>query len=172
MPSPLLRPLWVLVIAVAAGLGAAIFLLSGSGDREVTASWPPSEDGTLFLRTDYEREDRWNALLHSIRTPSAEGFLASISIVRDPSFAGFTEEEIRRRAKEQNGSFLVLVADAMAQANDGFPVLVVDTSGEDRPSFRVAAKCLWAVENNLSLANMDWEEFAESVDADGIYRGC
>jgi hypothetical protein len=30
---------------------------------------------------------------------------------------------------------------------------------------------LWAVENNLSLANMDYEEFAEAVDAQGIFRG-
>jgi len=27
------------------------------------------------------------------------------------------------------------------------------------------------VENNLSLANMDFEEFADSVDADGVFRG-
>jgi hypothetical protein len=66
----------------------------------------------------------------------------------------------------------VLGADAVAQANDEFPILVVDTSGEDRPSFRVTARCLWAVENNLSLANMDWEEFAASVDPDGVYRDC
>jgi uncharacterized protein DUF6924 len=30
---------------------------------------------------------------------------------------------------------------------------------------------MWGVENNLSLANMDFEEFADSVDADGVFRG-
>jgi hypothetical protein len=28
-----------------------------------------------------------------------------------------------------------------------------------------------SIENNLSLANMDFEEFAESADKDGIFRG-
>jgi hypothetical protein len=27
------------------------------------------------------------------------------------------------------------------------------------------------VENNLSLANMDFDEFADAVDADGVFRG-
>jgi len=27
------------------------------------------------------------------------------------------------------------------------------------------------VVNNLSIANMDWEEFAGSASADGIFRG-
>src|SRR5688500_11707496 len=42
-----------------------------------------------------------------------------------------------------------------AQEDDAFPILVVDTVGQGRQSFRVAGRCLWAVENNLSLANMD-----------------
>jgi hypothetical protein len=28
-----------------------------------------------------------------------------------------------------------------------------------------------AIENNLSIANMDFEDFADSVDADGVFRG-
>jgi hypothetical protein len=28
------------------------------------------------------------------------------------------------------------------------------------------------VENNLSIANMDWEDFAGEVGGDGVYRGC
>jgi hypothetical protein len=30
---------------------------------------------------------------------------------------------------------------------------------------------MWSVENNLSLANMDFDEFADAVDAAGIFRG-
>jgi hypothetical protein len=29
---------------------------------------------------------------------------------------------------------------------------------------------MWAVENNLSIANMDYDEFAAAVDEDGIFR--
>ncbi|MFD7408547.1 DUF6924 domain-containing protein [Streptomyces sp. NPDC059866] len=34
----------------------------------------------------------------------------------------------------------------------------------------VASK-LWSVENNVSLANMDWEEFVDAAEADGVFRG-
>jgi hypothetical protein len=34
----------------------------------------------------------------------------------------------------------------------------------------VAAE-LWSIENNLSGANMDFEEFAHAVDDDGVFRG-
>jgi hypothetical protein len=30
---------------------------------------------------------------------------------------------------------------------------------------------LWSVEINLAIANMDFEEFAENTDADGVLRG-
>jgi hypothetical protein len=39
-------------------------------------------------------------------------------------------------------------------------------------TFRVVPSAMWCVQNNLSLANMDWEELAESVDDDGLFRVC
>jgi len=38
-------------------------------------------------------------------------------------------------------------------------------------TFRVIPSEMWSVQNNLSLANMDWAEFADSTDEDGIFRG-
>lgn len=29
---------------------------------------------------------------------------------------------------------------------------------------------LWGIENNLSIANMDFDEFADAVDEDGVFR--
>jgi uncharacterized protein DUF6924 len=30
---------------------------------------------------------------------------------------------------------------------------------------------LWSVDNNLNIANMDWEDFADTLDLSGIFRG-
>ncbi|MFF0717196.1 DUF6924 domain-containing protein [Micromonospora sp. NPDC003816] len=38
-------------------------------------------------------------------------------------------------------------------------------------TFRVVPSEMWSVQNNLTIANMDWEDFAENVDGDGIFRG-
>jgi len=50
------------------------------------------------------------------------------------------------------------------------PILCIDPSAPQN-ILRVVPSELWGIENNLSLANMDWEEFAGSVAADGIFRG-
>ena len=133
---------------------------------------PSGQDLTPLLRTDGTRPDRWSALLACIETPTDLGFQAYVAVLTDPELEGLTEEEIGRLPRADNAMRFVLVADELAQADDDFPILVVDISGEGRPSFRVTCKCLWAVQNNLWLANMDWEEFSEATDADGVYRGC
>jgi hypothetical protein len=51
------------------------------------------------------------------------------------------------------------------------PVLVVDLSQEPGRTFRVIPGQMWGVENNLSLANMEFSEFADNVDPDGVFRG-
>ncbi|MGC4896997.1 DUF6924 domain-containing protein [Micromonospora sp. DT31] len=37
--------------------------------------------------------------------------------------------------------------------------------------FRALPRQVQAIQNNLSLANMDYIEFATSVGADGVFRG-
>ena len=133
---------------------------------------PSGESFTPLLRTDHTRPDRWAALLACIETPTKQGFRAYVAVLTDPKLEGMTEQEIRRLPRANDAERFVLVADGLAQADDDFPILVMDMSGEGRPSFRVACKCLWAVQNNLSLANMDWEEFSAATDPDGVYRGC
>jgi hypothetical protein len=133
---------------------------------------PSGESETPLLRTDASQPDRWAALLAAIRTPNADGFVAYVSVATDAALDGLDEPAIRRLPRDANSAGFVLVADAEAQAGDEFPILVVDLSGEDRPSFRVAARCLWSVQNNLSIANLDWANFTDYLGADGVYREC
>jgi hypothetical protein len=51
------------------------------------------------------------------------------------------------------------------------PVLVVDLCEQPGRTFRVIPREMWGVENNLSIANMDYDDFANSADADGVFRG-
>jgi hypothetical protein len=41
----------------------------------------------------------------------------------------------------------------------------------DRTPFRCVSPELWDVENNLSIGNMDWEEFVSEIGHDGVFRG-
>ena len=50
-------------------------------------------------------------------------------------------------------------------------VTVVDRYGVPGRSFRVVLPEVWGVENNLRLANMDFEDFLRAVGSDGVFRG-
>ncbi|WP_432423041.1 DUF6924 domain-containing protein [Streptomyces pseudovenezuelae] len=66
---------------------------------------------------------------------------------------------------------LLVLADSATFASPECPLLVLDLRGEQGRCVRVVAAELWSIENNLSGANMDFEEFADAVDDDGVFRG-
>jgi hypothetical protein len=48
---------------------------------------------------------------------------------------------------------------------------VVDLHRQRGRTFRAIPSQIRAIENNLSLANMDFAEFADNAGADGVFRG-
>ncbi len=54
----------------------------------------------------------------------------------------------------------------MAQSEH--PVLAIDEQGR---SFRALPETVQAIDNNLSIANMDFHEFADAIDGTGVFRG-
>jgi hypothetical protein len=51
------------------------------------------------------------------------------------------------------------------------PVLVLDLFDLSSQAFRALPSAVQSIENNLSISNMDFEEFAGAVDEDGVFRG-
>ncbi|MBO3741836.1 DUF6924 domain-containing protein, partial [Actinoplanes flavus] len=78
---------------------------------------------------------------------------------------------------------VAFLVDAKTLTHPDRPILVVNLydyvegledqgKGPQRgATFRVVPSEMWSVQNNLTISNMDWEEFAENVDGDGIFRG-
>ena len=106
-----------------------------------------------------------------MRQTSDEGFTASLDCVSDRQFDGLTVEQLVALAAQGGNRTFAFIADRMTLASPEFPVLVVDLYDEPGRTFRVIPGEMWGVENNLSIANMAYHEFAESVDPDGIFRG-
>jgi hypothetical protein len=137
------------------------------------------EWGPLLVRTDFSDHDAWQAVRDEAVGESDEGFSAGVEPVSDPDWDGAGWEAVKAAAPVGDyGPNVLFIADAITCASPEHPILVVDLlSPEEYPEaagrtpFRCIASRLWSVENNLSLANMDWEEFADAVDADGVFRG-
>jgi hypothetical protein len=127
----------------------------------------------VLVRTWFGDEDAWQRLVTDVQTPSEDGFLATVTFVDDAAFEGMTAEGLA--AAQADSSFVSFLADELALSSDGYPIPAVwvfrGTSELEHQPFRVVATELWGVENNINLRNMDWDDFARSVDDDGIFRG-
>jgi len=129
----------------------------------------PEAGHSLLVRTDHGDDAAWEALCAAVREPVGE-FRAYVTTISDPAHDIASIDEIVRLASGSDRTFL-FVADHAALSDPEHPVLVVDLLDQPGRTFRVIPSEAWSVENNLSLANMDFDEFAIAVDERGVFRG-
>jgi len=131
----------------------------------------PSTRESLVLRTDFSDTAAWQKICQTIQQPQTEDeFRANVECISDPAFTGSSVENIVSLSTGSERTFVFLV-DSEALSNPQHPILVVDLYRQPGRTFRVIPSEMWGVENNLSLANMDFDEFANAVDEDGVFRG-
>jgi hypothetical protein len=130
----------------------------------------PATAQTLVLRTDFADDAAWSVVRDAIRTPVG-GFQAYVDFVSDPAYAGATVEQLVACAAEGPRRSFFFIVDRLTMSDAEHPVLVVDLYDAPGRTFRVIPSEAWGVENNLSLANMDFDEFADAADADSVFRG-
>ncbi len=140
---------------------------------------------TLLVRTDFTDDDAWDQIQHDAETReyAPDGFRACFERVSDPQWAGAAWEAVKAAAPvNDEGPSVLFIADSITFASPEHPILVVDLGDKilsvaefpeiaDRTPFRCIPSELDSVEGNLSLGNMDWEEFADAVSNDGVFHG-
>jgi tetratricopeptide (TPR) repeat protein len=132
----------------------------------------PTTENTLVLRTDFSDEPAWKSLCAAIQEPDEEfGFTANVDFVSDPKYDGLTADQLPSLLSEDSPLSFVFIIDRLALSHPDHPILVIGLQDKPGRTFRVISSALWEVENNLSIANMGFEEFASAVDQDGIFRG-
>lgn len=138
--------------------------------QNASMSTLPDTSYALVLRTDFSDDAAWDAVCRASTAPSPDGFSANVTFVSDPAFADLTAEQITALPRVAYRRFVFLV-DHVTITHSEMPVLVVDLLHEPGRWFRVVPTEMWSVENNLSIANMDFFEFADHADTDGVFRG-
>lgn len=136
----------------------------------------PLPNGSVLVRTWFGGGAAWERLVSQAEAPTAEGFVANVTCVDDRAYSGLTAEGlVELHADRANVSF---IADERTLTDPESPILAVLVSRFDfgveasqlRP-FRVIPSELWSVEVNIDIANMDWWDFTENTDDDGVFRG-
>ncbi len=138
----------------------------------------PQTENALVLRTDFSDDGAWESICAAIREPwyldvvwEVSEIRANVDFVSDPAYDGIDLQQVLSLIPEDWTHGFIFVVDQLALSHPDHPVLVIDLFSERGRTFRVVPSEMWAVENNLSLANMDFRDFADAVDPDGIFRG-
>lgn len=125
----------------------------------------------LVVRTDFSDSDTWDAIVSAIRRPTVEDFSAVVELVDDAAYRDLTKARLLDLVPEGDTRPFLMIVDAVAFRDPEHPVLVVDLRREPGREFRAVPGAVQSIENNLSIANMDFAEFADAVDTDGVFRG-
>jgi hypothetical protein len=132
----------------------------------------PQSQAALVIRTDFSDHQAWEAIGAAILQLTEEGFGAQVEFVDDAAYRGVTKEQLLDLVPDgDERPFFLMIVDEVTVRSPEHPVLVVDLWHESGREFRAVPAAVQSIENNLSIANMDFAEFADAVDKDGIFRG-
>jgi hypothetical protein len=132
----------------------------------------PQSQAALVIRTDFSDQEAWDAIGAAILQLTEEGFGAQVEFVDDAGYRGATKDQLLDLVPEgEERPFFLMIVDAATVRSPEHRVLVVDLWREPGREFRAVPAAVQAIENNLSIANINFAEFADAVDEDGIFRG-
>ncbi|MFN7769618.1 MAG: DUF6924 domain-containing protein [Planctomycetaceae bacterium] len=146
------------------------------------------DNGPWVVRTDFSNETAWRDLKQAISAPHREPgtdleFLAHVQFVEQQRYGGLKVEALVRELPADYPCEFLFVADAETFRSPERPIVVVGfaSAGEtddgvqrvrgELQTFRAIPATIQSIENNLSIANMDYADFANSVQADGVFHG-
>jgi hypothetical protein len=132
----------------------------------------PESDIYLLVRTWFGDETAWRQLQAVIDEGSDEGFSANVEYVDDRTWDGFSVTALEAvHPNRESGWDVMYVADQRAVTEPAHPLLVVRVGSTVDAPFRCRADLLYEIDANLSLANLDWDDFASDMDESGVYGG-
>jgi hypothetical protein len=138
-----------------------------AGDPDAVVA-PPMD--AVVIRTDFSDQAAWEAVRKTISTP-VDGLRAYVQFVDEREHDGLTGDRLRAVLTNRSAHTFAIVADRMTMAHPEHPLRVVDLTSADARAFRALPAQVASIENNLSVANMDFGDFADTVATDGIFRG-
>ncbi|MFD5098619.1 DUF6924 domain-containing protein [Streptomyces albidochromogenes] len=131
----------------------------------------PDDLTSLVLRTGFGDEGAWDAVRAALDAAGGHPHATYVSELR---FAGVEVQALvaEEAAADEDGQIIYMfLADATTMKEPGHPLLAVDLSEEPGRTFRVPARWFPDISANLSIANMDFAEFADAVDGSRTFRG-
>ena len=134
----------------------------------------PNPENPTVLRTDFSDQIKWETVCRAILKPIRYLFIkfkANVAFMDDIAYQNASIKKIMAITSKHYDHSFIIVADKQTMTTPDSLVLVVDLWDTPGRTFRTTPDQIQGIENNLSLANMDFFEFADHVDEDGVFRG-
>src|SRR5574341_1101103 len=134
----------------------------------------PQTENAPVLRTDFSNQTAWEKICVEILKPVRVSIFragANVSFIDDVEFADITKEQLLKAIPSDYNHTFIIVVDHRAIAQPDHPLLIINLFEMSGNEFRAIPSKIQGIENNLSIANMDFEDFARHVDSNGVFRG-
>ncbi len=131
----------------------------------------PDDLTSLVLRTDFSADAAWDAVRDALDATYAH---PNATYVSDPRFAGVSVQMLideEAAAEDDDKVIYVFLTDETTMTDPSHPLLAVDLYDEPGRTFRVPARWYSEISANLSIANLDFADFADAADGSGMFRG-
>lgn len=138
----------------------------------------PLTEAMAVIRTDFSDQATWEAVRAAIAEldddGDVSGYMHAPQFLDDEAYRDLSVEQILALIPDGYESPLLAVVDKTTITSPEMPIVLIDLNElneEYGRTMRVIPAELPSIEVNLSLANMDFFEFADSADEDGVFRG-
>jgi hypothetical protein len=135
----------------------------------------PSTHAPPLIRTDFTSDQVWDEIKADVERVTPEGFQAWIVFLEDRGLEGLGDDALAERMPRDYPSGyqhpVVFIVDRVTITDPERPILVISSYDEHPGRFRCLPSTVQAIQNNLTLANLDFVDFAGAVDGDGVFRG-
>jgi hypothetical protein len=132
----------------------------------------PETENPLILRTDFSNQVAWETIRAAVLKPvGIFGFRANVEFIDDREYTDITTDQLLGLVPKNYAHTFIMLVDRITVSLPDHPLLIIDLYEGSGREFRAIPSQIQGIENNLSIANMDFEEFAEAVDEDGVFRG-
>jgi hypothetical protein len=98
-------------------------------------------------------------------------FFAYVEFIDNADFRDLTVEELIECVPDHYSHTFLFVVDKTATRAPEFHILVADLDDERGRTFRAIPSQIQTIQNNLSICNTGFSEFADDVEEDGVFRG-
>jgi len=133
----------------------------------------PPEWHVLVVRTDFSDDAAFDAVCALITADDSDGYTPDLIRFEDRRLDDAAPDDVYRRCLDTGIAYL-FIADERTMTDPEHPLLALDVdSGEEEPggTFRAVPAQVCHIDANLGISNMDFSEYADGVDPDGVFRG-